>query len=98
MQNVVEHLHKNGYLLLSTPCGADIINVQPEWTYHKIEYSSASLYDFLRRYFNVILRPDNSTLPHLDIFDQLKEREIHYLLFMNPIVCKDPIVVENPYK
>jgi len=99
MQNFVEHLHKNGSLLFSTPCANIDTVLQPEWMYHKIEYSAASLYDFLRRYFNTILRPDDNTLPYRDIFDQLnKNTKVSYYLKMNPVLCRDPIVGANPYK
>lgn len=98
MQNLVEHLHNDGFLLLSTPSGSINFNLNPEWEHHKIEYSTGSLYDFLRRYFNTVLRPDDSSLPHSDVFSCLNGREIEYLLLMNPVLCKDPIVIENPYR
>jgi hypothetical protein len=99
MQNLVEHLHKNGSLLFSTPCGHMNTVFQPEWEHHKIEYSAASLYDFLKRYFNTILRPDDNTLPHREVFDKTNQNSsIGYLLRMNPVVCMDPIVIANPYK
>jgi len=98
MQNFVEHLHKSGALLFSTPCAQVDTLLQPEWVHHKIEYSAASLYDFLKRYFNIILRPDDNTLPHRDIFVQLNENNnVSYYLKMNPLFCKEPIVIANPY-
>ncbi len=98
MQNVVEHVSRQGALLLSTPCGYDVTNLRPAWQYHKIEYSAARLYDFLKRYFQAILRPDDSTLPHLEVFERLKGSGIDYLLRMNPVLCRGPIVIENPYR
>jgi 2-polyprenyl-3-methyl-5-hydroxy-6-metoxy-1,4-benzoquinol methylase len=99
MQNFVEHLHEKGALLFSTPCAQIGTIVQPEWVHHKIEYSAESLYDFLKRYFHCILKPDDNTLPHLDIFTRLNENAgIIYYLKMNPLVCKKPITIENPYR
>ncbi len=98
MQNLVEHLQKDGSLLLSTPCGTANPNLYPEWKHHKIEYSAASLYDFLRRYFLIILRPDDNSLPHKGVFDCLKGSNVDYLLRMNPVLCKDPVTVTNPYR
>jgi SAM-dependent methyltransferase len=98
MQNLVEHLNRRGILLLSTPCGAPITNLHPDWEHHKIEYSAATLYDFLRRYFRTILRPDNFMLPHLNVFDRLEGSGIDYLLWMNPVTCKTPITHKNPYR
>jgi len=71
---------------------------------HKLEYSSASLYDFLKRYFVTVFRPDShddaDRPPFLnwDVFGQLKERGIDYLLQMNPVLCHQPKKIENPYR
>jgi 2-polyprenyl-3-methyl-5-hydroxy-6-metoxy-1,4-benzoquinol methylase len=97
MQNVVEHLAANGQLLLSTPCGWDQTRLEPEWEFHRIEYSARSLYDFLRRYFARIVRPEDASFPRRDVFDLLSEGPVTYLLKLNPIVCEGPILVDNPY-
>jgi len=97
MENIVKYLNPNGILLLSTPCGNSNNVLSPEWEHHKIEYSSASLYDFMSRYFKVILRPDDLSLPHLELFSILDDSDVDYLLKMNPLICKEPIKVENPY-
>lgn len=97
MQNLVEHLQENGCLLFSTPCSHDTNVLKPEWVFHKIEYSTASLYDFLKRYFNTICRHDDHSLPHSDVFEHLKGTGIEYNLKMNPVLCKHPMKIANPY-
>jgi 2-polyprenyl-3-methyl-5-hydroxy-6-metoxy-1,4-benzoquinol methylase len=97
LENLVHHLHINGSLLLSTPSGSLVNNFHPEWQYHCIEYSAASLYDFLKRYFKTILRPDAMTLPHANIFDETHGTGADYLLWMNPVICKHPVIFSNPY-
>jgi len=97
LENLVGHLRRSGRLLLSTPCGGDVVIPVPPWEHHKIEYSAGSLYDFLRRYFSEVLRPDDGALPHLEVFERLKGTPVGYLLRMNPVVCRGPIVIENPY-
>lgn len=98
MENLVNHLEENGMLLLSTPCGTMTNKLEPEWKFHRIEYSSSSLYDFISRYFDCISRPEDVDFPHLDIFDQLDGTGINYYLHMNPIICKVPKIIDNPYK
>lgn len=98
MEGLVRHLSPGGTLLLSTPCGWNEPALQPEWTHHRIEYSSASLYDFIRRYFAVVVRPEDREFPHRDVFDLLAGGPVTYFLKMNPVVCRGPIVVENPYR
>lgn len=97
LENLVGHLRRGGRLLLSTPCGGDVVITVPSWEYHKIEYSAGSLYDFLRRYFSEVLRPDDGALPHLEVFERLRGTPVSYLLRMNPLVCRGPNVIENPY-
>ncbi len=97
MQNVVEHLAPDGRLLLSTPCGSDETSLNPAWEFHRIEYSARALYDFLRRYFERIIRPEVAGFPHPEVFDLLREGTVSYLLKLNPVVCEGPIIVENPY-
>ena len=58
MEGLVRHLTPGGTLLLSTPCGHLETVLKPGWVHHRIEYSAASLYDFLRRYFAVVVRPE----------------------------------------
>jgi 2-polyprenyl-3-methyl-5-hydroxy-6-metoxy-1,4-benzoquinol methylase len=97
MEGLVRHLSPGGVFLLSTPCGWNEPALEPAWPYHRIEYSAASLYDFLRRYFAVVVRPEDREFPHRDVFDLLGEGPVTYLLKMNPVVCRGPIVIENPY-
>ncbi|MDL1950263.1 class I SAM-dependent methyltransferase [Acidobacteria bacterium ACD] len=97
LENLVAHLRPEGRLLFSTPCGADVNDLSPAWEHHRIEYSAGSLYDLLRRYFEVIRRPDDGSLPREDVFDRLRGSNVDYLLRMNPLVCERPVVVENPY-
>jgi 2-polyprenyl-3-methyl-5-hydroxy-6-metoxy-1,4-benzoquinol methylase len=98
MENLVAHLSPSGCLLLSTPCGRDANNVSPRWVHHRLEYSAASLYDFLRRYFETIVRPDGPDFPHSEVFDQIEGTGITYELKLNPVVCLNPITVQNPYR
>jgi SAM-dependent methyltransferase len=97
LQNVVEHLQPHGAFLLSTPCGYDYTLLEPTWEYHWIEYSAGRLYDFLKRYFQTLLRPDDKSLPHLEVFDRLQGSAVPYLLRMNPVLCTNPLVIANPY-
>jgi 2-polyprenyl-3-methyl-5-hydroxy-6-metoxy-1,4-benzoquinol methylase len=92
MENIVNNV--NLCLILSTPCGHKADILAPAWDGHKIEYSSASLYRFLSRYFGKIVRPDGDNFPHLNIFNK-----IDYFLCMNPVVCYNPIrILDNPYE
>ena len=98
MQNLVNHLRDDGALLLSTPCGGDVNNLSPEWEHHRIEYAAYSLFDFVSRYFRTVLRPDDGSLPHREVFDRLDGTGISYLLKMNPLLCRGPVKVPNPYR
>jgi 2-polyprenyl-3-methyl-5-hydroxy-6-metoxy-1,4-benzoquinol methylase len=98
LENLVNHLPPDGRLLLSTPCGHDVNRLRPRWAGHQIEFSSGSLYDFLSRYFRTIIRPDDGELPHLEVFDLLKGSEVIYNLKMNPVMCRQPITIETPYR
>lgn len=96
MKNLVQHLSDDGVLLLSTPVrSANVLN--PGWEHHKIEFSRASLHDFLRRYFAEVHAPDFGTLPHVDVFDQVNRgiEPQFYLLKMNPVLCRGPIRVDE---
>jgi 2-polyprenyl-3-methyl-5-hydroxy-6-metoxy-1,4-benzoquinol methylase len=98
MESLVGHLAPGGALLLSTPCGHLETVVRPVWVHHRIEYSLGSLYDFLHRYFEVVIEPDDREFPHRDVFDLLSEGPVTYFLKMNPVVCRKPIVIESPYR
>lgn len=98
MENLVRHLNPGGRLFFSTPCGNDVNDLRPRWLHHAIEYSTASLYDFLRRYFAVVQRSEDADFPHKDVFDQLRGSKVDYLLRLNPVLCRDPIHVANPYR
>lgn len=98
MQNIVEHLTPNGTLLLSTPVRGQT-RLNPGWEHHKIEFGRAALYDFLRRYFEEVRAPDFGTLPCVEVFDQINITDPpFYLLKMNPVLCRRPIVVRMPPK
>ncbi|MBN2147233.1 MAG: class I SAM-dependent methyltransferase [Anaerolineales bacterium] len=97
LSNIVQHMSRTGILIFSTPCGGPL-NLQPEWEFHRIEYSAQTLYDFLRRYFRRVIRPDSLIFPHLEVFDELTGTNTGYLLLMNPLICKRPINIWNPYQ
>jgi len=97
LENLIRHLSQTGVLLLSTPCGGPVNELQPAWPAHRIEYSTASLYDLLSRYFRSILRPDGGTFPAKEVFNRLQGTSIDYLLRLNPVVCTQAIRIPNPY-
>jgi 2-polyprenyl-3-methyl-5-hydroxy-6-metoxy-1,4-benzoquinol methylase len=90
MQNFVNHLSHNGCLILSTPIRGEV-TLNPGWEAHKIEYSDTALYDFMRRYFRIVHRPEDGSLPHVDYFDRINRDKIRYALKMNPLLCERPI-------
>ncbi len=98
MENVVRYLNPEGCLLLTTPCGHPENQLQPVWEHHDIEYSPRSLYDFLKRYFRVVLIPESKDFPGLEVFRPLLGTSIPYLLMCNPVVCLEPIRVESPFE
>jgi SAM-dependent methyltransferase len=98
LERIVEHLALSGCLLLSTPCGNPEEILRPDWSGHRIEYSARGLYDFLRRYFRTIRRPEDGSLPQLERFERLEGTGIPYLLQLNPVVCEHPVRVPNPYR
>lgn len=97
MENIVTHLNPEGSLFLSTPNAQPDLVLRPEWERHKIEYNVASLYDFLKRYFVNVIRPETPHFPHLEIFDCIKGTKIPYILRLNPVICQVPIQIGNPY-
>jgi SAM-dependent methyltransferase len=98
LESVVRHLAPRGRLLLSTPSAACENDLEPGWPHHRIEYGTASLYDLLRRYFAGVLGSDREDFPERAIFTKLSERGISYLLRLNPVICTQPIRIENPYR
>jgi len=95
---IAENLTDNGVLLMSTPCHRLPI-LHPEWEHHKIEYSFADLFELLRRFFSEVRFPENRSLPHLDFWENVinKDRD-RYLNRMNPVLCRNPIRFENSYE
>jgi 2-polyprenyl-3-methyl-5-hydroxy-6-metoxy-1,4-benzoquinol methylase len=98
LENVVEHLTPEGTLYLSTPCGAPANDLVPKWEAHRIEYGTASLYDFLSRYFGELVRPEDERYPARHVFDHLRRLGIDYLLRLNPVLCRRPLRIDNPYR
>lgn len=97
LQNLVNHLQPDGYLLFSTPSGHAQNILRPRWMHHAIEYSAASLYDFLSRYFARLDYPEQSTFPQRSVFATLDGTKASYLLRLNPVICRKPIRIANPY-
>lgn len=90
--NFAENLTPDGILLISTPCGKaqDLLN--PGWEHHKIEYSSFSLHNLLRRFFGNVLHTGDQTLPNQSFWDTvINSDQPRYLNRMNPAVCVQPI-------
>jgi 2-polyprenyl-3-methyl-5-hydroxy-6-metoxy-1,4-benzoquinol methylase len=98
LEQLVTHLLPNGQVLLSTPCGSGATDLQPAWEFHKIEYSAASLFDFLSRYFATLTRPEDSDFPARSVFDDAFKRGVHYLMQLNPVICREPRTILNPYR
>jgi ubiquinone/menaquinone biosynthesis C-methylase UbiE len=98
MEGLVNHLKPTGMFLLSTPCAWMQNKLNPDWEHHKIEYSPESLFAFVRRYFASVLRPEDDTFPERDVFKRLIGSGVRYPLIANPLVCLDPIRINNPYR
>ena len=98
MENIVRHSRDDGRLLFSTPSGMPENNLKPEWEFHRIEYGTASLYDFLRRYFASVVGSNEPSFPGRAIFEGLHARGIDYLLMLNPVICSRPIRIANPFR
>jgi 2-polyprenyl-3-methyl-5-hydroxy-6-metoxy-1,4-benzoquinol methylase len=89
--NLVESLSPSGMLLLSTPCGHEENQLYPGWEHHQIEYAHTYLCNLMRRFFGRVLVPDDGTLPRLDFWTDVvnKDRQ-RYLLRANPMACLEP--------
>ena len=98
LQGCVDHLAPQGSLLLSTPCSSWEPSLSPGWDAHAIEYSAPALFDFLSRYFRTLLRPENGTLPSSNLFQRYNEIGLNYVLWMNPVIARDPIVIPKPFR
>lgn len=98
LEGLTYHLRQDGWLLLSTPCAHAHNVLEPDWEHHRIEYAAASLYDLLRRYFAIVRRADEPSFPERRVFEALHARGIDYLLYMNPVLCSEPIQLPNPYR
>jgi hypothetical protein len=89
--NVAESISPNGVFLLSTPCGHEDNVLNPGWEHHKIEYSYRYLRNLMRRFFNQVLIPDDGSLPKLEFWtDVINKDRQRYLLRTNPIACLQP--------
>lgn len=90
--NFAENLAPDGILLLSTPCGKGEDLLNPGWEHHKIEYSSFSLHNLLRRFFGTVQHTAAGTLPNQAFWDTvINADKPRYLNRMNPAVCINPI-------
>jgi SAM-dependent methyltransferase len=96
LMHLVDHLDPDGALLLSTPSARGTTTLRPSWRFHQIEYSAPALFDVMSRYFGVVLRPDDGSLPALEVFDQLQGSAVSYRLRMNPLLCLEPIRILPP--
>lgn len=92
LTNFAENLHDGGRLFFSTPCGRSNHLLNPGWEHHKIEYSSAGLYNLMRRFFGEVLLPDDRSLPEIDFWSKnINTDKVRYFLRVNPLVCAKPI-------
>lgn len=64
---------------------------------HQIEYSYKSLYKLLRRYFDIVIGADQPGFEKSNVFSIVDESGVAYDHKMNPIICKKPISIDNPY-
>jgi SAM-dependent methyltransferase len=88
---ICENLSDDGCLLLSTPCGRIVTQLNPAWEHHKIEYSGTDLYKFLRRFFKQVVPPDDGLFPDAGFWANLNRDKLRYLNRMNPLFCRNPI-------
>ena len=98
LEAIAQHLSPGGTLFFSTPCASDVNILEPAWEYHRIEYSTASLYDLLARYFSEILRSEDEAFPRRSFFEALHARGVLYELRLNPVICRSAIRIPNPYR
>ncbi len=98
LEAIAQHLTPDGALYFSTPCASDRNILQPGWEHHRIEYSTASLYDFLSRYFSEVVRSEDPTFPRRSFFEALHRRGVLYELRLNPVICRKAIRIANPYR
>lgn len=91
---LTENLTDDGVFVLSTPCGHETSRLSPDQPHHKIEYCYHDLKQLLRRYFKTVLVPEEGTLPDLDYFTNVinKDKE-RYRNLANPVMCLKPIRV-----
>jgi ubiquinone/menaquinone biosynthesis C-methylase UbiE len=94
LMNIVDHLEPDGAMLLSTPTSSEL-TLEPRWPHHQLEYSYQALLDLLRRYFRVVLRPDDKSLPARSVFDVLDGTGISYARAMNPVIGLEPVRVDE---
>ncbi len=89
---ITQNLSANGVLLLSTPCGHSTSRLNPGWEHHKLEYSYVDLQNFLKRFFDTVLIPEDGNLPNMDYWENvINKGKIRYLNTSNPVVCLNPI-------
>ena len=84
--------------LFSTPSAHPENVLKPDWEHHRIEYCASSLFDLLRRYFDVVVGRDMQGFPAEGVFDRLVARNVDYAPIMNPVLCRTPIRIQNPYR
>lgn len=98
LMNLAENLAADGLLLFSTPSGRKETLLNPGWEKHKIEYSHRHLYNLMQRFFGEVMIPDDETLPDLDFWrDVINRDEERYLLRGTPMVCAKPIALGFDY-
>jgi len=89
---ITQNLSSKGVFLMSTPCGHQITQLEPEWEHHKIEYSYVDLQNLLKRFFGKVLLPEEGNLPNMEYWDNVVNKgKLRYLNLSNPVVCADPI-------
>lgn len=95
--NIIKHLDRSGYLLFSTPVHPCFNLLKPEWDFHRIEYSAELLFDFLSRYFDEVSMPGQEHFPAFSVFEGYREKGLNYLNTANPVVCRKPRLIRNPF-
>lgn len=92
LMRLTENLSENGILVLSTPCSHENTLLYPDQPHHKIEYSYHDLTKLLRHFFHTVLLPEDGTLPRMDFWvDVVNRDKQHYKNLSNPVVCTGPI-------